>query len=382
MIKLVTMTNTKLIAITANTSWYLFNFRSNLIKALIAEGYNVLAIAPADDYSERLSKIGNQVRFRAIKIDQGGTNPFRDFLTAVSFFNIYRKERPEIVLNFTPKNNIYSTLAASRFKIRVINNVAGLGSVFIDEGYTASIARWLYQASQKYASRIFFQNEEDMNLFLNAKLVDTYKTERLPGSGVDLTRFTIAPLPQENNIRFILIARLLYEKGIEEYVMAAKALKKKFPQVECRLVGFLDMKNPSAIPRHVIDAWHQSGYINYRGSTDQIEEEISQAHCIVLPSYYREGVPRSLLEGAAMGRVVITTRNVGCQETVEHGKSGYLCEPRDCTSLLNAMESAIHLSREELNKMAINSRELVEKKFDEKIVINRYLNCVNNRKTE
>src|SRR5690554_3342266 len=139
----------KLVAITANTSWYLYNFRGNLIKALLEHGYRVLAIGPQDDYSERLRALGDNVTFQHITIDQGGTNPWRDFMTTVAFYRLYRQHRPDVVLNFTPKNNIYSTLAASRFRIPVINNIAGLGSVFIEEGLVARIARWLYRISQK-----------------------------------------------------------------------------------------------------------------------------------------------------------------------------------------------------------------------------------------
>lgn len=367
------MENSKLVVITANTSWYLFNFRNNLIKALLEAGYQVLAIAPQDDYSLRLTQLGDGVRFQDIKIDQGGTNPVRDFLTTVGFYRIYKRERPAVVLNFTPKNNIYSTLAASRFGIPVINNIAGLGSVFIQEGTVARIARWLYRISQKHARHIFFQNEEDRDLFLQAEFVDPAKTERLPGSGVDLSRFKLTPLPNDETIRFLLVARLLYEKGIEEYAMAAKALKVKYPHIECRLVGFLDMKNPSAIPRDVIEGWHGAGYINFRGATDKVEQEIAEIHCMVLPSYYREGVPRSLLEGAAMGRPIITTNSVGCRETVNDGISGYICQSRDQSSLGNAMEDMINLTYLQRNTMAAASRTWIEKKFDEGIVVRHYI---------
>src|SRR5690606_17235623 len=143
-----------------------------------------------------------------------------------------------------------------------INNIAGLGSVFIEEGPVARIARWLYRISQKKASHIFFQNEEDRELFLQAGFVDPSITKRLPGSGVDLARFNLTPFPDDGSIRFLLVARMLYEKGVEEYVMAAKALREKYPQVECRIVGMLDTNNPSAIPRSIVDEWHQAGYIN------------------------------------------------------------------------------------------------------------------------
>lgn len=376
MIESSAMRQSKLIAITANTSWYLFNFRSNLINALVNDGHEVLAIAPLDAYSERLTMINDRVKFEPIKIDQSGTNPFKDIRTSVSFLRIYRKSAPAAVLNFTPKNNIYSTLAASRLGIPIINNIAGLGSVFINEGPVAFIARQLYRHSQNRAEKIFFQNKEDMDLFLQANFVDCKRTERLPGSGVDLARFQFTPLPDDGKIRFLLVARLLYEKGIKEYMLAAKNLKEKYPHVEFRLLGFLDANNPSAIPKHVIQAWHDEGILTYLGATDRVEEEIIKAHCMVLPSYYREGVPRSLLEGAAMGRPIITTDNVGCRETVEHNVTGFLCNSRDAASLQSAMESLITLDRASLHSMGKNSRDLVQKNFDENIVIDRYVHSL------
>lgn len=366
----------KLVAITANTSWYLYNFRNNLIKALLAEGYHVLAIAPRDAYSERLIALGNNVSFQHIVIDQGGTNPLKDLGTTVAFHRIYRQQRPDVVLNFTPKNNIYSTLAASRLKIPVINNIAGLGSVFIEEGLVARIARWLYRISQKHAAHIFFQNEEDRELFLSAGFVDPAITERVPGSGVDLERFKLTPLPDDGSRRFLLVARMLYEKGVEEYAMAAKALREKYPHVECRVVGILDSNNPSAIPREVIQNWHEAGYISFRGATDSIEDEIAQVHCMVLPSYYREGVPRSLLEGAAMGRPIITTDNVGCRETVKDSVSGYLAEMRNVDSLCGQMEKITRLSPVALQQMRAQSRQHIEDSFNEKIIVCCYLKAV------
>ena len=220
---------------------------------------------------------------------------------------------------------------------------------------------------------IFFQNEEDRELFINAGFIDPSLTTRLPGSGVDLQRFKQCPLPNDGSMRFLLVARLLYEKGVETYVQAAEALRAKYPHVECRVVGMLDAKNPSAIPREVVEGWHKAGKIIFRGSTDTVEIEIAQAHCIVLPSYYREGVPRSLLEGAAMGRPVITSDNIGCRETVNPGVSGYICKPRDTESLIDAMEAIVTLDKTKLASMANASRTWIEQAFDEKLVHEKYI---------
>lgn len=189
MLKSLAMKMQKHIAITANTSWYLYNFRGNLIKSLIADGHQVTAIAPQDQYTHRLKALG--CHFEHIDIDQRGTNPLTDFLCCLAFYRLYKRLKPDLVFNFTPKNNIYSTLAASRLSIRCVNNIAGLGSVFIEEGLTARIARWLYKISQKHADTVFFQNDEDMALMLSAGYVSSAQAKRLPGSGVDLQRFKV-----------------------------------------------------------------------------------------------------------------------------------------------------------------------------------------------
>lgn len=179
----------KIIAITANTSWYLYNFRKNTILSLLDKGFKVIVIAPKDKYSDYLSGLGCE--YTDIAIDQGGSNPIKDILTMYLFYKIYKLRQPEVVLNFTPKNNIYSTFAASANNIPSINNIAGLGILFINESLTSKIARFLYKLSQRKASKIFFQNEDDRSLFLENKLAPAQLTERLPGSGVDLKRFLV-----------------------------------------------------------------------------------------------------------------------------------------------------------------------------------------------
>lgn len=361
----------KRIVISANTSWYLFNFRKNLILALRNAGYRILAVAPQDSYSTRLSELGCE--FHHIHIDQGGTNPFTDLKTILDFYRLYKSTTPSVILNFTPKNNIYSSFAATRLGIPVINNIAGLGSVFINENLTARIARQLYRITQKHARKIFFQNDEDQALFLDAGIAPAHIAERLPGSGVDLIRFTPATTPDDGIIRFLLVARLLYEKGIKEYAEAARILRKKHPNVEFRLLGFIDAGNPSAIRKESIDEWHGEGYINYLGYSDEVEKQIALADCVVLPSYYREGVPKTLLEAGAMAKPIVTTDNVGCRDTVEDCVTGFLCRPKDVDDLCDKLEKIIHMSRQEREEMGRRGRMRTEQRFDEQIVLQGYL---------
>lgn len=364
------------IAISANTSWYLYNFRKNTILSLIENGYEVIAIAPKDEYSNKLIALG--CTFVDINIDKGGTNPFKDLSTFYSFCKIYKKNKPVMVLNFTPKNNIYSTLAASLYQIPSINNIAGLGILFINESVSSKIARLLYKVSQSKASKIFFQNENDKELFLSKNLAPQHLTDRLPGSGVDLNRFELKEANDDGRVKFLLIARMLFDKGVGHYVDAARLLKEKYgDKVEFRLLGFLDVDNPSAVSKNQMNLWVNEGVVNYLGTSDSVEHEIAEVDCMVLPSFYREGVPKSLLEAGAMGKPIVTTDNVGCRETVDDGINGFLCELRSTESLALQLDKMISLTHRERLKMGRASRDKIEKEFDEKIVINKYLDAVN-----
>lgn len=365
----------KTIVISSNTSWYLYNFRKNTILSLIDSGYRVLAVSPLDIYSDKLIALGAE--YIPINIDQGGTNPIMDVKTFFQFLFIYRKYRPDVVLNFTPKNNIYGTLAAEMTGAKSVNNIAGLGMVFINEGMTSKISRFLYKISQPKASKIFFQNEEDKALFKKHNLAPERLSDRLPGSGADLSRFKVTPAPDDSVVRFLLIARMLYDKGVGQYVEAARILKARYgDNVEFRLLGFLDVNNPSAVSRQDMDFWTREGIVKYLGVSDTVEDEIAKIDCIVLPSFYREGVPKSLLEAGAMGKPIVTTDNVGCRETVDHGVNGYLCKPRCAVSLAKKLEFIIKKSHLERLSMGLKSREKIEREFDERIVIEKYLDAV------
>lgn len=366
----------KKIAISANTSWYIYNFRKNTIVTLIERGFKVYVIAPKDNYTKRLESLG--VVFFNISIDSSGTNPLKDLLTILAFYKIYRKIQLDLVLNFTPKNNIYSTLVARVTGVKTINNIAGLGSLFINESISSKIVRFLYRYSQSKADFIFFQNEEDRALFKYHKIAENVNSDRLPGSGVDLSRFVLSPAIDDGVVRFLLIARMLFDKGIEQYVDAARALKNMYGNsVEFKLLGFLDVDNPSAVSRAQMNKWVDEGVVSYLGTSDNVEAEIAKVDCVVLPSYYREGVPKSLLEAGAMGKPIVTTNNVGCRETVVDGLNGFICEPRSTESLTQALKKIIVISHNERLLLGRNSRYKVEQEFDEKIVINKYLNVIN-----
>lgn len=363
------------IAISANTSWYIYNFRKNTILKLIDTGHKVIAVAPKDEYSQKLIDLG--CTFITIDIDKGGTNPFKDLKTLFDFYRIFNKNRIDVVLNFTPKNNIYSTLAAYLNNVKIINNIAGLGILFINESVSSKIARLLYKVSQSKASKIFFQNENDKELFLSENLAPQHLTDRLPGSGVDLKRFELQEANDDGRVKFLLIARMLFDKGVGHYVDAARLLKEKYgDKVEFRLLGFLDVDNPSAVSKDQMNLWVNEGVVNYLGTSDSVEHEIAEVDCMVLPSFYREGVPKSLLEAGAMGKPIVTSDNVGCRETVDDGINGFLCDLRSTESLILQLDKMINLTHEQRLEMGRASRTKIEREFDEQIVINKYLDAV------
>lgn len=199
----------------------------------------------------------------------------------------------------------------------------------------------------------------------------------MPGSGVDLSRFVVSPAPDDGVVRFLLVARMLFEKGIQYYVDSARLLKVKHGNsVEFRLLGFLDVNNPSAVSKIKMQEWESEGVVNYLGVSDNVENEIAKVDCMVLPSYYREGVPKSLLEAGAMGKPIVTTDNVGCREVVDDGVNGFLCDIRSTQSLKEKLSQIINLSHQERLVMGGNSRLKIEKEFDEKIVVQKYLNTI------
>ena len=362
------------VVIALNTAWNLLNFRAGLIRALVAQGYEVVAVAPDDSYAPRLAALG--CRFVPLPMDNQGTHPGRDALLLWRFTRLLMRERPDVYLGYTVKPNVYGSLAARLLGIPVVNNIAGLGAVFIREGWLVRVVRKLYSVALARSAKVFFQNDDDRQLFIAGGLVRPEVTDLLPGSGIDLARFSVVPLGvsegTERKFRFLLIARMLWDKGVGEYVDAAKLIQERWPQAECCLLGFLDAQNPTAISGTQMESWVAQGVVNYLGVSDDVRVEIATADCIVLPSY-REGTPRTLLEAAAMGRPIITTDAVGCREVVDDGLNGFLCRVRDAGDLAEKMERMLLLTQEQRAEMGLRGRAKMEAEFDEQIVIQKYL---------
>jgi glycosyltransferase involved in cell wall biosynthesis len=362
------------IIVISNTSWYLFNFRLKLMLHLQSQGYEVIAVAPFDDYSSRIAAQG--IEFIAMPMDNKGTHPVKDSLLILRFVRLFFRLKPACILSYTPKCNIYSALAAGFLNIPIINNVSGLGTAFIKENLVTKIVKWLYVVSLRKSAKVFFQNNDDLTLFVDTGLVKAELTDLLPGSGVDVQRFTPAEstAPRDTFV-FLLVARMLKDKGIVELVTATRDLKTKYPFIECQLLGFLDAKNSTAITTEEMQTWVDEGVVNYLGVSDSVVDFLRQADCVVLPSY-REGMPRSLLEAASVGKPIITTDAVGCREVVDDGINGFLCEPRSADDLKAKMEKMLLLPETDRLQMGVNGREKVLKQFDEQIVIDRYVSAI------
>jgi glycosyltransferase involved in cell wall biosynthesis len=369
------------VLILLNSAWNLLNFRSGLIRALIADGHNVVLAAPTDLHVPALQALG--ARFVDIPMDAHGTNPFSEMILLFRLTYLMMRERPNALLTFTAKPNIYGSLVAGLFRVPVVNNIAGLGSVFIKGGWMIELLKGLFRLSLARSKRVFFQNTDDLMYFLSQDLIREDQVSLLPGSGVDLQLFQRVSLPtqlkpfESKNLAdrpfvFLLVARMLADKGVEEYVQAACKVKILHPNCVFALLGPLDLSNPAAISEERIHHWKEEGTVEYWGTSNDVRTEIANADCVVLPSY-REGTPRSLLEAAAMGRPLLATDVPGCREVVIHGVNGLLCKPRDAQDLADQMSELLKMPSDSLVEFGNNSRLLVEKKFDEQFVIQKYL---------
>ena len=354
------------IVVIASLAESLLNFRSPLIAALLREGHEVICCAPGHDpqLALRLEALG--ASFLPIALDRTGINPLGDIRALLQLRRLFRRLRPDLVLGYTIKPVIYGSLAARLAGVpRIFSMITGLGYAFMGKSAKQRavnlIVCTLYRTALRANRRVFFQNRDDLALFLERRLIRSQEQAVLiNGSGVDLAEFPAQP-PVLRPITFLLIARLLKDKGIYEYVEACAILKKRYPKVQFQLLGPLD-SNPSAIAREQVEAWTRGGSIDYLGETGDVRPYIAAATVYVLPSY-REGTPRTVLEAMAMGRPVITTDAPGCRETVREGENGFLVPVREVGGLVQAMERFI-LSPELALGMGRRSRELAEEKYD------------------
>jgi glycosyltransferase involved in cell wall biosynthesis len=356
---------------TANASWNLFNFRRGVLAAILADGHTVTAVAPDDAYSDRLIELG--CHFLPLEIDSKGLSPLRDLALLASFRRTFQRASPDAVIGYTIKNNIYGALAARSLGIPFLPNVSGLGTAFASNDWLQLLVTGLHQLAFRKTPAVFFQNEADRELFIKLRIVDQTTARILPGSGVDLGHFQHVRRPARSEVKFLFVGRMLWDKGVGEFVEAARTVRKDHAETKFELVGPAAVKSRGAIDPATIGLWTRDGWLTHAGEVEDVRPYIAGADCLVLPSYYPEGTPRVLLEACAMGCPIITTDMPGCRSAVEDGVTGFLCNPRDPDDLAAQMRRVIALGGAGRAEMGQKARAKMEREYDQALVINAYL---------
>lgn len=371
--------NKKRIALLTNNDDDVYCFRKELIEAFIAAGYDVLISCPYGPKFELME--GIPYKYDDLDIDRRGTNPIKDFRLFLHYRKLFKKAKPDVVLTYTAKPNVYASIAAHQLSIPVINNLTGLGSVINETGLMKSFIMWLFKLAYSKSACMMFQNETNMNVAIKAGMVRG-KYRLIPGSGVDTDRYPLQPYPEGGDgktgepVVFNYIGRILHDKGVDDYIEAAKRIKKEYPQTEFNLMGFIE-PTENHYEKDLKDLQDQ-GIVIYRGSLKDVKPYITRSHCTIHPSTYGEGMSNVLQESASSGRFLITTNNPGCQETVEDNKTGYIYEGGNVDALVQSIKRFLALPNEQRKHAGELGRKRMEEKFSRNIVISNYMDVIMN----
>jgi len=358
------------LVVAANSFWNLQNFRGGLIRELARQGFDLTLVAAPHDSAGDVGMPGRQ---RSLPMRSHGLDPFADTRLVLRIAALLRQERAAALLSWTAKPNIYGALAARFVGIPALPNVSGLGTAFIRGGVLQAVLSSLYRAAFARCPAVFFQNSEDSELFIAKRLVRREQVRLLPGSGVDLVRFEFKPMPTEDRgLRLLFVGRLLGDKGLRELAAAARILKRENAPLTVQLLGFTGAENRSAISASELETWVAEGIVSYLGDTHDVRPFLAQAHAVVLPSY-REGLPRSLLEAAAVGRPLLASDVPGCREVVEAQVNGLLFPAGSPAGLADAIRHWLDLSTQERSAMGQAARRTAEQRFSEQQVVAAYL---------
>ena len=359
----------------ANSAWNISNFRISLIRMLLEQGHDVHVVAPPGRELGMLAALGCHVH--EVNIDCRGTHPIRDGRLLLTLWQTYRRIRPDVLLHYTIKPVIYGSLAARLLGLPALNTITGLGTAFLRDGWLNLMVKCLYKLALAPARVVIFQNADDRALFVQAGLLHPEHAMLVPGSGVNITHFSPVPLPDQTGDApvFLLVGRMLRDKGVVEFVDAAGFVRQAYPKARFALLGFVGVENVSAISSAQMDEWVASCAVEYWGAASDVQPMLAQADCVVLPSY-REGMPRTLLEGGAMGRPLVATDVPGCREVVKDGETGFLCEAKRADSLAEAMLKVAGLSPQQRAELGRAARAHVVSQFAEKYVIDSYIKFI------
>lgn len=359
------------VLIAINAAWNVVNFRAGLVRALVADGHEVIAAVPDDGAIAAVEALG--ARVVVLPMTSASTSITGDLALLWRYVRLIRRERPDAYLGWTIKPNTYGAFAARLAGVPRINNVSGLGTVFIRETWVTRVAEALYRLGLGGAATVFFQNHDDRAEFVSRGLVAPECTEVLPGSGIDTAHYDPAPWPRadDGTFRFLLVARLIRDKGVTEFIEAARMVRARYPHARFALLGFLDVDNATAVTREELAGWVADGVVEYCGAAEDVRPYLGNADCVVLPSY-REGLSRVLLEAGAMARPAIASDVPGCRDVILHGVTGMLCAVRDADSLAARMIEMIEAPAEARAAMGRAARAHVAENFAENCVISAY----------
>ncbi len=363
----------KKIAFLANTAWSMYNFRMSTLTMLQRLGAEIVVIAPPDDYSGRFSAFGIQF-IPLAKLKAKSKNPLADYQLYRELTTVFKRVKPHLLISYTIKPNTYGILAAKSLRIPSIAVITGLGYGIAKGGMMRMMVENLYRFSLKYASKIWFLNADDQSYFLKKRILPTDVSVVIPGEGISTDHFRRkSAYPVEATTKFIYSGRLLYDKGVGDFVEAIRVLKRERADIEGMLLGFTDTLNPSAVSFATVEAWEKEGVVRYLGKTEDVRPYIERAHCVVFPSYYSEGIPRCLLEAGSMEVPAITTDHVGCREVVVDEATGFLTKPKDITSLIEGMRKFARMSVDERIRMGKTARQRVACHYGEEIIHDIYV---------
>ncbi len=355
------------ILILANYDLALYKFRRELLERLLTQGNDVVISLPEGEFVPKLQELG--CRYIQTSLNRRGVNPFEDLALLNHYREIISAEKPDIVLTYTVKPNVYGGMACSMLKIPYIVNVTGVGDAVENGGILQAVVKRLYALGLKKAHTVFFQNKTNQELFEKWGIAHN-KAKLIPGSGVNLTHHAPATYPAEGTTRFLFIGRITKDKGIDELLEAMHTVHQQYPNTYLDIIGMMDGGY-----QKVMDAVNQLDYIHYHGGQSDVRPFIHNSHCTVLPSYH-EGIANVLLESAAATRPVIATQVAGCQETFDEGVSGLGCLSKDTQSLADAMIRFINMPYEQKKNMGIAGRNKVEQEFDRNVVVEAYINAI------
>ena len=360
----------KKILILANKDMTLLYFRKELIEKLVSEKNDVTVCFPKSDKVSEFINMG--CKFIDIKMDRRGTNPVKDMGIIFNYLKILKETKPDVVLTFTIKPNLYGGFACRIRKIPYIANITGLGTALQNEGLLQKLTIFLYHIAFKKIKCCFMQNEDNMKFFEKHKIADG-KRVLLPGSGVNLEKYKLLEYPKENcDLEFLFIGRIMKEKGIDLYIETAKYIKSKYKNTKFHVIGYCEQDYEQKL-----NDLQNQGIIIYHGKQDDMIPFYKLSCCTIHPTYYPEGMSNVLLESAASGRPVITTDKPGCREIVDEGVTGFIVKSQDIETLKIAVEKFINMPYEEKVNMGLAGRRKVEKEFDRNIVIDAYIKEIN-----